>query len=102
MTAKTKEPDFRFELGGEVLELSMDALTFGEVEFIESYFNAGLGEIDFNTGRGMLVVAYVAKQRIDPTVTLDDLRDVKVSSLKEAPKPKRPTKAKPETAGSPS
>jgi len=90
--------DYRFELNGEVLEVNMKSLTFGEIEWLEMYFDRGLDEIPFGSGRGMLSLAFIAKKRQDPGTTLDDLREIEISSLKEAPK-ERPTKPQPENSG---
>lgn len=81
----------RFELDDEVLEIDVADLTFGEMEEVEGYFDRGMGEIDWDSGRALLLVAYLAKKRKHPQTTLDDLRDLKISSLQKA-KPKRPTK----------
>lgn len=97
--AKKKAPDTvaRFELDGEVLEIDFDSLTFGEAEEVEVYFNCGLGEVDWTSARANLFLCYLAKKRKDTNASLDDVRDLPVSSLKEA-KP-RPTKSGGESGG---
>lgn len=89
----------RFELDGEVLELDLNDLTFGEIEILEEYFQCLVEDIPWGSTRSALMLAYLAKRRKDPTTTLDDLRDIKVSAFSEA-KSKRPTKAAPEDSGS--
>jgi hypothetical protein len=107
MAAKKKEAEFRFELDGEVLEIDIDGLTFGEVEFLESYFDKGMGEIPLESARGMMALTAIVKVRQNPENTnyqfeLARLRGIKVEAFKKAPAAKRPTKPKPETSGSPS
>lgn len=85
----------RFELDGEVLEIDVNDLTFGEVEFCEQYFDRDFESVDWESGRGILVIAALAKARKDetpPEAALHELRDVKVNVLKKAASPKRPTK----------
>lgn len=99
--AKKADSVSRFELDGEVLEIDIGTLSFGEIEFVETYFDRGMNQVDWDSGRGMLAIAALAKARKDRVPILramDDLRDVEVGALKEAPKPKRPTKT-PETSG---
>lgn len=88
----------RLELDGEVLELDMNTLTLGEIEEVEVYFDSPIDQVPWDSGRGGLILAYLAKRRRDPDTTLDDLRDVKVSALKEA-KLERPTKKTPARGG---
>lgn len=102
------KPEFQFELDGQVIEMNSGDLTFGEVEFIETYFGLPLGECPLESARGAMVLTAIAKQRKAPTTSyveqLAALRDVKVNAFStEVARGKRPTKAaEPETSGSPS
>lgn len=96
---KKKDTVSRFELDGEVLEIDVAALTFGEMEFAETYFDLPFDDIDWNSARGLLVIAYLAKRRKSPETTLDDLRDIKLSDVKKAPAT-RPTKRQRKSSGS--
>jgi hypothetical protein len=87
-----KDTTSRFELDGEVLEIDVADLTFGEIEYAETYFDAPFDDIDWNSGRGLLVIAFLAKKRKDPETTMADLRDVRLNQLKQVKK-SRPKKA---------
>jgi len=100
--AKDGEGISRFEIDGEVLEIDMEQLTLGEIEFVEVYFNVPFEAIDWESGRGVLMIASLAKARkrkITIPAAMDTLRDVKVTGIKEA-KADRPTE-KPESSGTP-
>lgn len=83
-TKKQAESDVtRFELDGQTLEFDIDTLTFGEVEFIEEYFGKSFDAIDaWDSGRGTLVLAYLALKRKNPTTDIDDVRDMQLNLLK--------------------
>jgi hypothetical protein len=80
----------KFELDGKTLEFNLEDLTFGEVEFVEVYFNCPLDEVSWESARGGMVAAFLALKRDDPDIVLDDLRGMKVNTLKEVDT-KRPT-----------
>lgn len=93
--AKKADTVSRFELDGETLEIDIATLTFGEIEFVETYFNTSLEAIPWGSGKGVLVIAALAKARkakLPIPVAMDDFRDIELGALKDAPKPKRPTK----------
>lgn len=77
----TDEGLIRFKLDGEVIEITIGSLTFGEIEYIESYFDRSLSEIDLMAGRGIMLLAFTALKRKDPDFELDDLRSKQVNSL---------------------
>jgi hypothetical protein len=93
-----KDTVSRFELDGEVLEIDVADLTFGEIEFAETYFDQAFDYIEWQSGRGLLVIAYLAKKRIKPETTLDDFRDLKLSEIKKVKKT-RPKKAAAKSSG---
>lgn len=69
----------------EVLEFDVNDLTLGEIETLEEIVG---GDVLRELGRGtpraktLLAVVYVIKQRVDPDITLDDVRRMKVSALR--------------------
>lgn len=97
-TATKKEAEFRFELKGRIVEMNSEDLTFGEVEWIEDYLGRPLPAVDFDSFKAQWAMAFVAYRRKVPDATFDELRDLKLTALKE-PKEKRPTKDAPETSG---
>lgn len=101
MAAKAKEPEFRFELKGRVLEINSEDLEFGEVEWIEDYLGSALARVDFMSIKAQWAIAYIAYKRKKPEATFDELRKWKLTSMKAGDSVKRPTQAKaePETSG---
>lgn len=99
---KEEETTGQFELDGEVLEFDLSTLTFGEAEELECYFGKSQARIaddgDYESARGTLFIAYLAKKRLDPGTTLDDLRTLKISTLKEV-EGERPTDSASATNG---
>lgn len=83
--AKQEETVARLELDGETLEFDLEDLTFGEVEFVERYFECVLDEVPWESARGGMIAAYLALKRSKPDTTLDDVREMKVNTLKEKP-----------------
>ena len=97
-----EENSGRFELDGEVLEFDLSTLTFGEAEELECYFGKSQARIaedgDYESARGTLFIAFLARKRLDPGTTLDDLRSLKISTLKEV-EGERPTSSASATSG---
>lgn len=106
MAARKKAPEtsaIELEIDGEKCSLDFETLTLGEVEEIEVYFGRPMGQIteeEWNTGRGTLLMAYLALHRKRPATTLDDVRRIQINKVGEAPE-ERPTKdsKEPETSG---
>jgi hypothetical protein len=102
VAARKKKQDTvsRFTIEGKPYEIDMDSLTWGEIEEVELYFDRPYDAIDFESARGAMMLAYLARKRKEPGYTLDKMRELPVDSV-EATKPERPTKP-PAVAGSPS
>jgi len=102
--AKTKAPTEsatgRFELDGEILEFNLDELSFGEGEELETYFDQPVHEIDFESARGVLWIAYLALKRKHPDTTLDDVREMRLEALQKVDSV-RPTEQASEQNGTP-
>lgn len=79
-TPEAKGPTLEFE--GQQIEFDLDELTFGEVEIIEDYFGKPLEEVELESLRGVMILAYLELRKTNPDITLDDMREKKVSLLK--------------------
>lgn len=69
----------------EVLEFDVNALTLGEIETIEEIVGRDvLRELGRGTpgAKTLIAVVYVIKRRSDPDVTLDDIRQMNVNTLR--------------------
>lgn len=95
MPAAKKKPEqdsvFRFILDGKAYEIDAEQLTFGEIEDLEVYFDAPYDEIELESGRGTMFMAFLAARRSNPKFTLDDIRKLPLKSLQAAEKTDRPT-----------
>lgn len=89
--AKKKPEDtiVRFTLEGKTYEIDPVNLEWGEVEEMELYFDCPVGDIDFDTMRATMFLAYLARKRSEPAFTIEEMRRLKVSDLGEddAPRP---------------
>lgn len=105
-TAKVAEPvdnTVRFRLEGKAYEINPEHLQWGEIEELEVYFDRSYDEIDFESMRGVMFLAYLARKRVEPLFTLDDMRRLELSDLEdEDSTEKRPTDSEAVTSGSPS
>jgi hypothetical protein len=91
--ARTKAPQdttSRFTLQGKGYEIDPSNLEWGEVEELELYFDCPIGDVDFEGMRAIMFIAYLARKRVEPTFSLDDMRKLKMSDLGEDEGP-RPT-----------
>ncbi len=87
----------RLMVDGKLYVADPDDLELGEVEVIEEFNDAPLADIDFNRARGLVSLVWLVMHREDSTVTVDDVRRIKFSTITDAEAeevPKRPTRAK--------
>lgn len=89
---KPKGSVSRFTIKGKSYEIDADHLTWGEMEDMELYFDAPIGEVELESARATLFLAYLAKRRVEPRATLDEIRALEVGEI-VAEAPERPTKA---------
>jgi hypothetical protein len=85
-------------VGDDEYEVDASALTFGEIAEVESHFDRDYDDL-FST-QASLAVIYTAMKRTKPTTTWANVEALPVSAPQIA-KPKRPTQAAPEAAGTP-
>lgn len=104
MAAKKKAATL--EVAGQVIEVSPETLTLGEVYELETEFEAPIARVMGMAGEGYFSVltylAYILKRRKKPDTTLEDIGKVEMASVKEVEEnpTKRSTPAKDGTSGS--
>ncbi len=98
MPSKKQETAVRIEIDGTSYEIDPAKLTWGELAEVETYFDRAIDEINFESARGTLILAYLAKKRKNPRTTLADIEGLGVEDIKEAV-PDRPTSTR-KSAGS--
>lgn len=74
------------DLSNTFLEFDIDDLTIGEMEDLEEAAGISVGQLGELTtsnisAKTLKAIAWVMARRSDPTITLDDMRDVKVKAL---------------------
>ena len=82
-----------FNIKGKRYEIDVDPskLTWGEIEDLEVYFDRPLEDVNLDSARATMFLAYLAKRRKDPTTTLDEIRALSVNQIEGEDAPKRPT-----------
>ena len=101
---KPKEPvdnTVRFKLEGKSFEINPEHLEWGEIEELEIYFDRAYNEIDFESMRGVMFLAYLARKRKEPAFTLDAMRGLKLSDMEDEDATPRPTDSGAASSGSP-
>lgn len=73
-------------------EIDPSDLEWGEVEDLELYFECSAEDVDYDSMRAVMYLAYLARRRKDPEFTIEQMRKLKVSDLGEDDGP-RPTGA---------
>lgn len=70
-----------------------DSLTLGELEWLED--ELGTGDIDPTSPKALVRIVYLLKKRDQPDLTLDEVRQIPISSLNTpAPEPEAKAAAK--------
>ena len=83
-----------FNIKGKRYEIDVDPskLTWGEIEDLEVYFDRPLEDVNLDSARATMFLAYLAKRRKDPSTTLDEIRGLSVDQIEGVEDaPKRPT-----------
>ena len=83
----------RFSIEGKEYSLDVDSLTFGEVELIEDATGKAFGELDFDSAKSLMALAWVARRRVEPLCSLDDMRALPISAVQPVEDDVDPTSA---------
>lgn len=86
----------KLKVESEVFDLDMDALTWGELAELEEVAFGGesIDAINFESARGMIGLAWLARKRKYPQTIIDDLQRLPVGSIEVV-------ESDPTTAGDP-
>lgn len=71
----------KIKVQGEVHELDLGGLQWGELEEMETLMGCALEEARWDTAKGVLTLAYMAARRDKPAITLDSLRALPMSEI---------------------
>lgn len=71
----------RIKIEEVVYEIDVSNMTFGEVELLEREVGAALGKIDFESITAILALAWIARRRKEPMLSMDDLRVLPMSAI---------------------
>lgn len=89
----------RLLINGKLYTVVPDDLELGEIEEIEDVADQPIEQIDFNRAKNLRALVYVLLHRENDLFTMDDAREIKMSSIKPAPAPEeKPPAAKRPTA----
>lgn len=86
---------------GTTYEIDPSDLSWGEAEEIELYFDCAVDDVDWQTARGLMVLGYLARKRVEPTFMLADMKRLKAKDVEWSDKP-RPTDSEGDESGQPS
>lgn len=98
--AQPEDNTVRFKLEGKPYEIDPEHLEWGEIEELEVYFDCAYNDIDFESMRGVMFLAYLARKRKEPEFTLDEMRRLKLSDMEDEDDASRPTDSVPADGGS--
>jgi hypothetical protein len=99
-TADAEDNLFRCTIVGKAYEIDPSDLTWGEVEELEIFFGCVADDVDLESARGLLFLAWAAKHRTDSSFTLDQARALRVADIEFGAVP--PTVSEPAATGTPS
>ena len=70
-------------------EYSIDAanLTWGEMELLEKETGVPIGRLEMESATTMLVLAWLARRRREPTCSMDDMRRLPMQSIEVVEEP---------------
>jgi hypothetical protein len=71
----------KFKIDGSEYALSFDELTLGEVELLEKETGRGIGALDMESMTSVMVLAWLARRRTQPHVTLDEMRALPITAI---------------------
>lgn len=84
---------FALTIDGTKYEVDAEDLTLGELATIEEITGCVLAEINYESGRALQALAWVALHRADPSFTVEDAGNLRVKSLAAAEPGPDPTPA---------
>ena len=70
-----------FKIDGAEYSLDVESLTFGEVEVLEDETGKPFGDLDFDSAKALMVLAFLARKRKEPLFTLEEMRALPISAV---------------------
>lgn len=88
---KTESTVLRLVVDGVSCEIDYADLELGEMAIAERYFDAPVTEVNFGGIRGTIMLAYLARRRVQPDYTLAQVEALRPSDIEEQPAEDPPT-----------
>lgn len=73
----------RLKIDGQLFEVDFDELELAEVGVIEDLCGRSVGEIDWNSARGIQGMVWIAMHRKNPLFSVEDAGRVKFKSIED-------------------
>jgi hypothetical protein len=89
----------RIKVSGVEYVIDAENLTWGEMELLETETGRPIGQLDTESATTLLVLAWLARRRKEPLVSLDEMRALPMSAI-EVVEDEDPTEAVEDGAGS--
>lgn len=87
----SNESVVQFQIDGKTYDLDVESLTFGEVEILEDETGKPFGDLDFDSAKALMVLAYLARRRKEPLFSLEEMRALPITAVQ--PVEESPTSA---------
>ena len=71
----------RWKIEGVEYEIDAADLTWGEMELLEAETGRPIGKLDTDSATTLLVLAWLARRRKEPLVTLDEMRALPMAAI---------------------
>ena len=77
----------KIRIQGVEYEIDPSDLTWGEMETLEQETGKPIGKMDTESATTLLVLAWLARRRKEPLVTLDDMRALPMDAIEVVDEP---------------
>jgi hypothetical protein len=79
------DTDITMHIDGKPYTLDPNDLELGEIELIEEVCDSAFDDIDFTRAKAIRMLVYTVLHREDPTITMDDAKEIKIGAITDAP-----------------
>jgi len=71
----------KVKIESQVYELDAGNLTWGEMSLLEQTIGKPIGQVDFESATAVLALAWIARRRVQPTVTYEDMQALPMDAI---------------------
>lgn len=75
------EETLRIRIDGNVFPFSMDTMTWGELAEIETIIGGPIDEVNLESAKGIVALAYVIARRHNELVTIDSIKALPMGAI---------------------